>query len=93
MTGALYLLRGGRQALVLEVLETNLDQDVLELFGLAERVKTQERETVMATLRSIRDYRRLHRRRYEAARPLDAKSEAGGRELRERAQKLLDAIE
>ena len=64
---------------VKEQVTLRLDQDVLELCSLAKKAKPRDRETVIATLRSIRDYRRLHPRRYEADRPLDEKSEAGAR--------------
>lgn len=62
----LYLLRGSRVAQAMELLEQQLDAGVVRLHSLAERLPPRDREYIMETLRSIRDYRHLYPKRPSA---------------------------
>jgi hypothetical protein len=92
---ALESIRANETGRALEFLEMNLDVSVLALNSLAKEVDPTERESVIAALQMIRDYRRVHPRRVEA----DLSTVANGvpvraaRAARERIPKILEEIE
>lgn len=79
-------LRAGRLASALELLEQQLDTSVLAMQKFSESVEPSERESVLGTLRVLRDYRRRYPRKTEAVIEGDAE---GLRPAREKAEKIL----
>jgi len=89
----LYLLRGSRVAQAMELLEQELDSSVVRLSDLARRLTTSDRERVVQTLRSIRDYRRLYSHRPTAE--MEGIPEAlitNARKVQEQATDILDQL-
>ena len=60
-------LRAGRLPNALELLEQHLDTSVLTLHRFAQDADTSGRQQATDSLRNVRDYRRRHPRKTEAA--------------------------
>lgn len=86
-------LRKRQRPLALELLEAELDRHTVALGRLAGQVKPQDHKIVVETLRSIREYRQRHPRRYEADLGyFDERSLANTRVLWDEAERVLDGI-
>jgi len=93
ISGALANLRNGKTGMALESLESSLDLCIVSLSPLTKDAAPRDRETILQTLRHLRDYRRIHPRRseYDMSR-LDQSVVAKGYEMGQNAQKILDEL-
>ena len=84
ITSSLEFFRNSKWPFSLESLETDLDVRILALSRLAVQPNRQDRDNILRTLTSIREYRRRY--------PRWEHSPTENRDLQERARHALDEI-
>ena len=84
-------LRAGRMATALELLEQQLDVSILVIDGFVRKAEPAPQAQAVGTLRVVREYRRRHPRKTEAAIE-ESEDSQSKHQIRDKVKKILDEI-